>query len=135
MSACDALVFPSFQEGSPNIVKQAMACNLPIVSTDVGDVRQVVGSTKYCYVCGPTVPEFVAKLSEILVHRPRTDGRDHIRHLESPAVARKVINVYEQVLANRVSQGTAERRSFPRLMPAWCRGGASEAGQPVKADK
>jgi glycosyltransferase involved in cell wall biosynthesis len=103
MSACDALVFPSYQEGSPNIVKQAMACNLPIVATDVGDVRQVIGETKGCYVCNPSVTEFAARLSEILAHRERTDGRERIRHLASPKVAEKLIEVYRQVLRKRES--------------------------------
>ncbi len=46
MSSADALVFPSFSEGSPNVVKQAMACNLPIVATDVGDIREVIEGTR-----------------------------------------------------------------------------------------
>jgi teichuronic acid biosynthesis glycosyltransferase TuaC len=101
MSACDALVFPSYQEGSPNIVKQAMACNLPIVATDVGDVRQVIGKTKWCYVCNPTVTEFAARVSEILSPPRRTDGRDRIRHLDSSTVSERIIEVYERVLRNR----------------------------------
>jgi len=98
MSACDALVFPSYQEGSPNVIKQAMACNLPIVATDVGDVREVVGKTKGCYLSKPSVTEFAAGINEILAHRKRTDGREHIRHLDSAVVSEKVIKVYEQVL-------------------------------------
>jgi teichuronic acid biosynthesis glycosyltransferase TuaC len=116
MSACDALIFPSYQEGSPNIVKQAMACNLPIVSTEVGDVRQVIGSTKYCYVCNPSVPEFTARIREILVHRNRTDGREHIRHLESSSVAQKVIGVYEEVLRNQAGHAKAGRLPLARVL-------------------
>ncbi len=101
MSACDALVFPSYSEGSPNIVKQAMACNLPIVATDVGDVREMIGKTKGCYVCDPSVTEFAARISGILAHRKRTDGREHIRYLESSTVARRIVRVYEQVLRKR----------------------------------
>ncbi len=101
MSACDALVFPSYQEGSPNVIKQAMACNLPIVATDVGDVRQIIGKAKGCHVLKPSVMEFVARISEILAHRKRTDGREHVRHLDSAAVSEKVIAVYEQVLRKR----------------------------------
>ena len=116
MSACDVLVFPSYQEGSPNIVKQAMACNLPIVSTDVGDVRQVIGSTKDCYICNPTVSEFAARVSEILVHRRRTDGRERIRHFESSSVAQKVIEVYEEVLRKQKRQAKVRRPRFADLL-------------------
>jgi glycosyltransferase involved in cell wall biosynthesis len=104
MSACDALVFPSYQEGSPNIIKQAMACNLPLVSTDVGDVRELIGNADGCYICNPSVQEFAARLREILRTRRRTNGRNHIQHLNSPAVAGKVIHIYEQVLATRRSR-------------------------------
>jgi len=98
MSACDALVFPSFQEGSPNIVKQAMACNLPIVATDVGDVREIIGQTKGCYICKPDLIEFADCLWEILCQPIRTQGREHIRHLDGPSVASRVIEVYSETL-------------------------------------
>ncbi|PYU63734.1 MAG: hypothetical protein DMG49_27955 [Acidobacteria bacterium] len=114
MSACDALVFPSYQEGSPNVIKQAMACNLPIVATDVGDVRQIIEKTKGCYVSKPSVTEFAARINEILQHRERTDGREHIRHLDSAAVSERVIEVYEQVLRNREARfvGRTENNLF-----------------------
>jgi teichuronic acid biosynthesis glycosyltransferase TuaC len=101
MSACDALTFTSFQEGSPNIVKQAMACNLPIVSTDVGDVRQVIGSTEGCYVCPPDVFAFTQKLSQVLRANERTRGREQVGHLAGPLVAQRLIQVYERTLARR----------------------------------
>jgi glycosyltransferase involved in cell wall biosynthesis len=101
LSACDALIFPSYQEGSPNTVKQAMASNLPIVATDVGDIRQVIGKTKGCYVCNPSIAEFAARINDILTHRKRTDGREQIRHLESSAVAQEIIAVYQHVLKKR----------------------------------
>ena len=87
MNACDALVFTSYQEGSPNIVKQAMACNLPIVATDVGDVLEVIGGTKGCYVCKPDVGEFVKCITDILRHCQRTGGCEQVRHLAGPEFA------------------------------------------------
>jgi teichuronic acid biosynthesis glycosyltransferase TuaC len=98
MNACDVLVFPSFQEGSPNVVKQAMACNLPIVATDVGSVRQILGNTRDCYICAPNVLDFAGRSSEVLRTRPRTDGRQHVAHLAGPIVAGQIIAVYEQTL-------------------------------------
>jgi teichuronic acid biosynthesis glycosyltransferase TuaC len=135
MSACDALVFPSFQEGSPNIVKQAMACNLPMVCTDVGDVRQVVESTKYCYICNPRAEEFATKLAEILAHRNRSNGRDNIRHLDSPAVARRVIAVYEEVLRRREGGAIAKRQNSSSLLPVWYSDAANQMREPPTADK
>jgi glycosyltransferase involved in cell wall biosynthesis len=111
MSACDALVFPSYQEGSPNVVKQAMACNLPIVATDVGDVRLVIGKTKGCHVCNPTVSEFAARITEILSPPRRTDGRERIRHLDSSTVSERIIEVYERVLRNREKRFAGQKRA------------------------
>jgi teichuronic acid biosynthesis glycosyltransferase TuaC len=101
MNACDGLVFTSYQEGSPNVVKQAMACNLPIVSTDVGDVREIIGKTHGCYISKPEVQEFTQCLADILRHRERTRGREQVQHLSGPAIAKRIIEVYEQVLRNR----------------------------------
>jgi glycosyltransferase involved in cell wall biosynthesis len=119
MNACDALVFPSFQEGSPNIVKQALACNLPIVATDVGDVRQLVGTTPGCVVSEPDAASFARHLRELLARGERTQGRERVRHLDAPRVAHRVIEVYERVLdrpARSDAAGLRRRmRGCPRL--------------------
>jgi glycosyltransferase involved in cell wall biosynthesis len=114
MSACDVLVFPSYQEGSPNIIKQAMACNLPIVATDVGDVRRVIGKTRDCYICPPDAREFASRMRGILSRRLRTEGREQVRHLNAESVSGKVIEVYEQVLQNREKHpaGSTHRDSY-----------------------
>src|SRR5207244_5062867 len=111
MSACNALVFPSFQEGSPNIVKQAMACNLPIVATDVGDVAQVVAGTDGCCVVEPEPQAFADRLEEIVRRGARTAGREPGRHLDSPVVATRVLSVYEQVVEQARAPRTRLRRA------------------------
>lgn len=104
MSACDALAFPSYQEGSPNIVKQAMACNLPIVATDVGDVREVIGNTAGCYISEPDPGSFAQLLGAILASPFRTTGREDVKHLSGPLIAERLIHVYEEVLRRRESR-------------------------------
>jgi len=98
MNACDALVLASDYEGSPTVVKEAMACNLPIVSTDVGDVREVIAGTRGCYLCERTVDDVAAKLSLALASGKRTDGRDRIQHLSLDSIAARLIEEYETVL-------------------------------------
>jgi teichuronic acid biosynthesis glycosyltransferase TuaC len=117
MNACDALVFPSYQEGSPNIVKQAMACNLPIVATDVGDVRQVIAGTSDCFVCEPDAEVFAERLAGILLTGQRTDGRSRIRHLDRPVVARKLIDVYEDVISRNASRRRVRTESVSSPSP------------------
>jgi teichuronic acid biosynthesis glycosyltransferase TuaC len=97
MSACDVLGLTSAYEGSPMVIKEAMACNLPIVSVDVGDVAEVIGGTDHCYLVEPT-PEAVAeKLLLVLSNRQRTNGRSKVGHLSSAAIADQLIDIYKEV--------------------------------------
>ncbi|MBW4028281.1 glycosyltransferase [Acidipila rosea] len=110
MSACDALVFPSYQEGSPNIIKQAMACNLPIVATDVGDVEEIIGRTRGCYISQPNPEMFARFLGTILASPFRTAGRDEVKHLSGELVADRLIQVYEEVLRRRYTNSLSSLR-------------------------
>lgn len=97
-SACDVFLLTSLYEGSPNVLKEAMACNCPIVSTDVGDAREVVRNTEGCYITSFD-PNGVAKKIKIALNfGKRTNGRDHIKDLEINVIAKKIINVYEEIL-------------------------------------
>jgi glycosyltransferase involved in cell wall biosynthesis len=78
-----------------------MACNLPIVATDVGDVRELISNTGACYISKPQVDEFVDRLGQVLRHRGRTRGREHVRALANGVVAQKLIRVYEEILKRR----------------------------------
>src|SRR5207302_2384469 len=58
MNACDALLVTSTHEGSPNVVKEALACNLPVVSADVGDVADRISKIEGCALCDSDDPHF-----------------------------------------------------------------------------
>ena len=96
INASNALILPSISEGSPNIVKETMACNVPVVSTDVGDVSEVIGHTKGCKVCPGDPDALATALKEALLHTEPTTGRIDIAHLECSVIASQVIAVYEQ---------------------------------------
>jgi glycosyltransferase involved in cell wall biosynthesis len=98
MNACNALVLASEHEGSPMALREAMACNLPIVAVDVGDVRQIIGDMPGCYLCQRDPADIAEKLTLVLEAGSRTQGAEAIRQADAAWVADQVIQVYERVL-------------------------------------
>jgi len=98
-SAADVLVLTSLYEGSPNVIKEAMACNCPIVSTDVGDVRTVIGDTEGCFITDFNVDAVADALLKALEMNERTKGRDQLMklQLDSDSVAKKIIKIYKGI--------------------------------------
>ena len=97
MCAADVLIMTSSNEGSPNVIKEAMACNCPIVVTDVGDVRWVTDGVDGTYVSSTFAPEELSGLlSEALSYGERTLGRERIitLGLTSSLVAQRLIKIY-----------------------------------------
>ena len=101
MNAADVLLLTSDHEGSPVVIKEAMACNLPIVSTDVGDVAGIIDGTEGCFLAKQAPEDLAAKVLLALNGPTRTRGRQAIQHLQTSEEARRILEIYRQVLANR----------------------------------
>jgi glycosyltransferase involved in cell wall biosynthesis len=102
MNACDVLLLTSLHEGSPNVIKEALACNLPIVSTDVGDVRQRIGDVDGCVVCRDDQIETIAAALEKVFHCDSPiAGREAVLGLDERKITRDVVAVYEKALNAR----------------------------------
>ncbi len=100
MNACDVLLLTSDHEGSPNVVKEALACNLPVVSVDVGDVRERLNGLPGCHICVDRQPQTIAAaLAASLALLTRPNLRDSVCHLESLRLAGEVAEVYAVALA------------------------------------
>jgi teichuronic acid biosynthesis glycosyltransferase TuaC len=102
-NAADLLLLTSVSEGSPNVIKEAMACNCPIVSTDVGDVREVIGNTEGCYITSfdpADVAEKIKLALEFSGSKGRTNGRQRIIELglDAESIASKIIEVYKKAI-------------------------------------
>jgi glycosyltransferase involved in cell wall biosynthesis len=99
-NAADVCLLSSCHEGSPNVIKEAMACNSPIVTTSVGDVVWQLGDTKGCFVTSFDPSDMAEKIKKALDFKQKTNGRNRIMELELDAsnVALKIILVYNKLL-------------------------------------
>ena len=98
MNAADVLVMASTFEGSPNAVKEAMATNLPVVAVDVGDVKELIGTTEGCFLVSRDAAEIAEKIVEVCRRGGRTNGRDRIQKLSMEAVAQQIVKIYAETL-------------------------------------
>lgn len=100
MCAADVLLLTSVSEGSPNVIKEAMACNCPIVVTDVGDVHERLDELEGCYVSKSFDPSELSELlQEALRFGRRTEGRKALmdQGLTTEMIAKRIIGVYTAV--------------------------------------
>lgn len=98
-NGADVLLLTSLWEGSPNVVKEAMACNLPVVSTDVGDVRLLLEGVRKSRVCSFNPEEIADAIVEVTADRERSDGRAKIikMGLDSESVALRLTEQYGKI--------------------------------------
>lgn len=100
MCSADALLMTSKNEGSPQVIKEAMACGCPIVSVDVGDVRERVDGVDGCFVTQTRDPQELADLLfKALAFEGRTQGRDKLvaDGLDNRQVSEQLVGLYEKV--------------------------------------
>jgi glycosyltransferase involved in cell wall biosynthesis len=98
-NAVDAVIMTSFTEGSPQFIKEALACNTPIVSVNVGDVATLINGVDNCQLCSYDAISLSNALDDILKNNRRTYGHEQIVKLEldNNTIIHKIKNVYDQV--------------------------------------
>jgi glycosyltransferase involved in cell wall biosynthesis len=96
MNAADALLLTSDHEGSPNTVKEALACNLPVVSTLVGDVPERLDGVSPSAV-GDSDAELATLLADVLADPFRSNGREAVADLRLERTGARLLDVYESV--------------------------------------
>lgn len=105
MNAADCLLHPSASEGSPNVVKEALACDLPIVATPVGDIPERLTGVENCFVCAPTVDQLAAAVIACIDRPTRSNGRERSRVPDEREVAEQVAALYAEIVGERVLRG------------------------------
>lgn len=113
MNAADVFALPTKNEGSPQALKEAMACNCPIVATDVADIKHLLGDLPGHYVLPNkkgnaawwvgdehSAEELAELLKKALSFEGRTEGRKRIVELgyTNELVAKKIVKIYESII-------------------------------------
>ncbi|MBO7202926.1 MAG: glycosyltransferase family 4 protein [Paludibacteraceae bacterium] len=101
--ASDVFLMTSFTEGSPQVIKEAMACGCPIVSVNVGDVAERIEGLEGCFVVERNPQEIAKKIQQALSFARRTNGRKHIIKMEltNDLVAKKLVEIYKQIISKK----------------------------------
>ncbi len=99
MNAADILILTSKYEASPMVIKEAMACNKTVISTDVGDVKEIFEDTNGCYLTSD-IENLSDLLNTFLNNVPTSEGRKRLIKLglTQEDVAKKIFTVYREVI-------------------------------------
>jgi len=100
MNAVDACLMTSNSEGSPQFIKEALACNSPIVSVNVGDVNEMIQNIKGCFIVGRDPLEISQAINNIIGSNTMIQGKEIIlsKGLEQRHVVKKLLEVYKTIV-------------------------------------
>ena len=98
LNACDLFLLTSISEASPQTIKEAMACNCPIVATNVGEIRDIISDTDGCFITTFEPEDIAQKIKLALEFGSRTNGREKITRFDNNFIAEKIYSVYKNVL-------------------------------------
>lgn len=102
LNACDVALLTSCHEGSPQFVKEAMACNRPIISTDVGDVLEIFGEILGCFIAKADKSDIADKIKQAFEFPRTLHGRQRIIDLglDLKSVTERILDIYNSLLRN-----------------------------------
>jgi len=98
-NACDILVFPSIKEGSPNVIKEALACNTRIIATASGDILERTKEMNSVTICGYDSRELAKIIDEQIGNKIPVNSREIIRkELDEDIIAQNLIDIYKGLI-------------------------------------
>lgn len=99
--AADCMLMTSFHEGSNNSVKEAMACNLPVISVECGDAEERLNPVYNSYVTKYNPDEIADRMEQVLQSGARSNGADFIDQVLIPTSSAQVLRVYKEILTKK----------------------------------
>lgn len=109
MNAADVLLLASLAESSPVAVKEAMATNLSVITVDLGDAAELIGSTEGCYLVPRNADAMAEKIVEVCRAGTRTQGRERIARLSIGNIAQQIVDVCTKVARHEPTRCPSNR--------------------------
>lgn len=100
MNVSEVLLMTSEWEASPVTIREALACNLPVVSTDVGDVRLLVEPIDGCFVVEDRIEPIADALSQVFAAGHRIEGRERVKRFSLENTAKQIVDVYRDLIGS-----------------------------------
>jgi len=94
MNAVDVGLLTSLREGSPLFVKEMLACRKPVVSTDVGDVSELIENIEGCFIVTYDPQVIAARLKDAFNYPVINVSEDKIKMIDNKLIATRLIDVY-----------------------------------------
>ena len=97
-NASDVVFLTSKAEGSPNVIKEALACNCKVVSTDVGDIAERFKNNSACFITKHEAADIASKLRLALDYQGEVNTRELVHDLDAKHIAQEIIKIYQGAL-------------------------------------
>jgi glycosyltransferase involved in cell wall biosynthesis len=123
LNAADVLLLTSKHEGSPTIVKEALACGLPVVSVPVGDVRERIAGIDGCHLAEPESEDLARKLELVYKIRQRLNCDEKLQDISNQTIAARLEHFYFDTLRRwdvseaRIAEGAIKSGPRYRVPP------------------
>ena len=111
LNASDVVLLTSSHEGSPNLIKEALACNVPVISVDVGDVRERTQGIDGCFIANAEPNDLAMKLKLVDAGSRRVDSREKVRDLSLQQIALRLKQFYDEILHHYEAENAPLSRS------------------------
>ncbi|MEN9334786.1 MAG: hypothetical protein RLY35_1966 [Bacteroidota bacterium] len=97
-NASDVLVMTSLHEGSPNVIKEAMFCQCPFVSVEVGDVKQWVDATSGNFIAQRKAADIAELVTFVLETKQNPNNQNVHRILDAGCIAQQLKQLYIRLI-------------------------------------
>jgi teichuronic acid biosynthesis glycosyltransferase TuaC len=112
LNAADCLLLTSDREGSPTVIQEALACNLPVVSVEVGDTFERLSGVRGSAIVPRDAAAIATELAKVLRMPSRSDGRSKVQEFSAQKIAAELCRIYFEVTLDPIKNSAWNTSQF-----------------------